>query len=136
MNTIEHRYDVNGNEPAIVGTECLAFYLMQHQVGDSIESPANSAYFKFPAGWFSFCFDGSTIFWRTSEQPGEPVNSDLASMLVLVNLSEFSGVVGSILSAVEYWGTESEVGANFHFVSGKVLAFHHDSAADVTRCKC
>jgi hypothetical protein len=132
MCTLDPPYYLNGDLPPIVGGVCTAFYLMQHQIEGEIADPANVAYFKFPCGWVSLCFDASTIFWRESEQPGEPVNDRYSSMLVLVNLSEMEGVVGDVLELIDYWGNISEVGANLRFSSGKTLSFRHIGDRDAT----
>ena len=134
MPSIDSPYYLNGDEPQIVGSACEAFYLLQHQIDGAISDPANVAYLKFPCGWVRLYFDGNTIFWRNSEEPLEPINDRVSSMLVLANLSEMKGVIGSVLQSIEYWGTASEVGSRLFFTSGKVLSFRHLADNDRTLC--
>jgi hypothetical protein len=132
MNHTEPPYYLNGNAPKIIGAACSGFYLMQHQVNGLLSDPANSAYFKFNDSWLQLCFDGNTIFWRRTEMPGEPVNDRLSSVLVLLNLKEMEGIVGSTPHSVSYWGSEAEVGAILQFASGMELVFAHQCQADTT----
>jgi hypothetical protein len=53
-------------------------------------------------------------------------------VLVLLNLDEMTGVVGSVLEEVRYWGSETKVGASLLFASGISLTFTHLSNDDVT----
>jgi hypothetical protein len=132
MDQLDPPYYLNGEQPPIIGSVCTAFYLEQHQVDGEITDPANVAYFRFPGGWVRLYFDGNTIFWRKSEQPYEPVNDRHSSMLVLANMSEMKGVVGSVLESIEYWGTSTEIGANLRFSSGEELSFRHLGDCDAT----
>lgn len=92
-------YHLNGDEPEVIGKKCSGLCLIQHQEGDSITDPANTIYFKFDSNWSKLCFDGSTIFWRR-ESPSEPVNDNIGSCLVLLNLSELNGVIGFLLDGI------------------------------------
>ncbi|WP_417071019.1 hypothetical protein [Niveibacterium terrae] len=132
MKSAQPPYYLNGDEPPVLGASCSGFYLMQHQVDGVLSDPANSAYFKFNDAWLQLCFDGNTIFWRKTEIPGEPVNDRISSVLVLLNLNEMKGVVGSTLDDVRYWGSAVEVGALLHFSSGVELTFTHQSLRDAT----
>jgi hypothetical protein len=132
MNLPEPTYYLDGDEPPVHGTACSGFYLMQHQVDGALSDPASSAYFNFNETWLQLCFDGNTIFWRKTAMPGEPVNDRLSSVLVLLNLNEMEGVVGSTLGVVRYWGSEDEVGASLQFASGVEVVFTHLSHQDTT----
>ncbi len=81
-------------------------------------------------------FEANTIFWREDELPLEPVNSSFESALVLVNLNEMDGIVGSSVNFIKYESTESEVGAKITFSSGVTLEFVHNFNLDTTRVKC
>jgi hypothetical protein len=128
-------YQINGDEPEIVGEKCIGLYLIQHQEGKSITDPANTVYLKFESVWSKLCFDGSTIFWR-KEAPSEPVNSNVSSCLVLLNLCELGGVVGNLLEKIEYSGSEEMVSAKFTFSGGKEIEFIHNSYDDFTSINC
>ncbi|MGF1689579.1 hypothetical protein L4C36_23505 [Photobacterium japonica] len=129
-------FHINGVEPDIAGKQCQEFYLIQQQEGENITDPANVAYFKFENRWLKLHFDGESIFWRTGELPSEPVNSCLSTCLVLLNLNEFEGVVGSTLKEVTYDSNNEVVFANFEFTSGKVLKFQHYGHDDYTSINC
>jgi hypothetical protein len=132
MDQPDSPYYLNGDQPPIIGCVCTAFYLVQHQMDGEIVDPANVAYFKFSSSWVRLYFDGSTIFWRESEQPHEPVNDGHSSMLVLANLSEMKNVIGSTLESIEYWGTSTEVGVDLHFATGEKISFRHLGDRDAT----
>ncbi|MEW7973265.1 MAG: hypothetical protein AB2810_03525 [Candidatus Thiodiazotropha endolucinida] len=129
-------YQVNGNEPAIVGKICEGLYLVQHQENGSITDPSNVALFRFDDNWVKLYFDGGTIFWRESEAPSEPVNGNLLTCLSLLNLCELEGVVGHKLNSIEYNGDNKHVWATLQFTSGKTLLFKHNSYDDYTAIHC
>lgn len=132
MRSPEPTYYLNGDEPPSEGDACSGFYLMQHQVDGALTDPVNLAYFKFNDGWLQLCFDESTIFWRTTTIPREPLNDRLSSVLVLVNLSKMPGVVGARIDTVRYWGSNTEIGASLQFSSGVELVFTYLSNRDIT----
>lgn len=127
-----HPYVFNGEEPAIVGRRCRAFHLLQHQSKGSISDPANVAFFQFDTTWVRLYFEADTIFWRPSEPPEPPVNDGLTSQLVLVNLAALDEVVGQTLERLEYWGTDTEIGASLAFAPGAKLLFRHRPLEDRT----
>lgn len=128
-------YHLNGNEPEIIGKKCCGLCLIQHQEGNSVTDPANTIYFKFDSIWSKLCFDGSTIFWRR-ESPSDPVNDNIGSCLVLLNLSELNGVNGCLLEEIEYFGDDEKITAKFNFSSGKILEFTHHCYEDFTMINC
>ncbi|MES2325534.1 MAG: hypothetical protein V4633_25065 [Pseudomonadota bacterium] len=132
MEPLEPQFYLNGDEPRIVGAVCTAFFLLQHQVDSALHDPVNVAYFQFGKGWWQLSLEGSTIFWRESVQPSEPVNDRLSSMLVLVNLSEMLGVIGCELESITYTGSAEEITATLSFVGGQCLEFRHLGDDDVT----
>ena len=111
---------------------------MQHQINCQISSFATVAYFKFENRWVRLYFEPLMIFWGEGEDqaPMEPVNSDLESMLVLVNLNEMNGVVGFSLKSIEYGVKENNVIASLTFESGKCLVFSHNTETDTTNVHC
>ena len=125
-------FDVNGDEPDIIGKQCEGVYLLQHQEDGVISDQANVAYFKFESEWLKFYFDGENCFWRICEMPSEPVNSCLSTCLVLLNLNEFDGVVGCSLNNIQYNRNDKFVFVSFDFTGGKTLKFKHDSYNDFT----
>lgn len=76
------------------------------------------------------------VFWGEGQEPLEPVNSDLESMLVLVNLNEMNGVVGCVLKSIEYGVKENNVFVSLAFESGKCLVFSHNTETDTTNVSC
>lgn len=132
MTSTEPPYYLHGDAPSTLGAACSGFYLLQHQVDGVVSDPANSAYFKFNDVWQRLYFDGNTIFWHKTEMPEEPVNDQFSSMLVLVNLNEMKGVVGSTLDTIRYWGSEVEVGTRLQFASGVELVFTHHGQRDTS----
>ena len=124
--------NINGKEPSIVGKKCQSFFLIQQQEKDVIINPVNSAYFKFARQWFQLCFDGNTVFWRENIAHQEPVNNDLSCCLVLLNLSELEGVVGSILESIKYESNEETISLFLNFTSGKRLHFKYYAFKDYT----
>lgn len=129
-------YFLNGEQPPILGEICQGFYLQQYQEQQQVVDPANVIYLKFKGSWVRLYFDGNTIFWREADQPTEPVNSDVDSGLVLVNLSAMSGVVGARLEAILYRGNEKLVEAALRFSSGRLLRFKHFGEGDTTTVDC
>lgn len=129
-------YTLARKQPEILGQVCQEFYLLQHQIGFNISDFANVAYFKFENRWVRLYFEPNTIFWGEHESPQEPENSDLESMLVLVNLNEMNGIVGFTLESIEYGVNGSNVFASLNFEGGKHLVFSHNSETDTTNVHC
>jgi hypothetical protein len=123
-------------EPQIIGQECQEFYLVQHQINCEISSFANVAYFKFKNRWVRLYFEPLMIFWGEGQEPLEPVNSDLESMLVLVCLNEMNGVVGCALESIEYGVKDNNVFTSLAFQGGKCLVFSHNTQTDTTKVYC
>jgi hypothetical protein len=130
------QYSLVREEPKILGQECQEFYLLQHQVNNEISSFANVAYFKFENRWVRLYFEPLMVFWGEGQEPLEPVNSDLESMLVLVNLNEMNGVVGCVLKFIEYGVKENNVFVSLAFHGGKYLVFSHNTETDTTNVHC
>jgi len=128
-------YQINGDEPNIIGKKCGGLYLIQQQEDESITDPANTIYLEFDSVWSKLCFDGGTIFWR-NESPSEPVNDNIGVCLVLLNLCELDGVVGSELVKIQYSGNDELVSAVLCFSSGKKLTFAHNCYDDFTSINC
>ncbi len=129
-------FDINGEEPNIIGKNCQGLRLIQLQEGSSITDPANTTYLNFENTWFKLYFDGGTIFWRSAESPSEPVNNNLSSCLVLLNLSELDGVVGYTLENIEYTAKENTVSSKLIFSGGKALYLIHNCNEDFTTINC
>lgn len=129
-------FHINGDEPSIKDKVCEGFYLIQHQEGELITDQANVAFFKFAGNWVKLHLDGETIFWRESGKPIEPVNDRLSTCLVLLNLSEFEGVVEHKLSSIAYGSDNEHVWVKLKFSSGLELLFKHNSYDDFTSVNC
>ncbi len=130
------QYSLVREEPKILNQECQGFYLSQHQINCEISSFANVAYFKFENRWVRLYFEPLMVFWGEGQEPLEPVNSDLESMLVLVNLNEMNGVVGHALKSIEYGVKENNVFVSLAFRGGKCLVFSHNTETDATNVHC
>jgi len=129
-------YTLARNQPEIIGQLCEGFYLMQHQFNFEISELVNVAYFKFSHRWVRLYFEPLMVFWGEGDAPLEPINTDLENLLVLVNLNEMNGIVGSVLKSVEYGVKENNVLVSLAFESGKTLVFAHSSESDATSIHC
>lgn len=117
-------YTLVTEEPDIIGQQCQEFYLLQHQINGQMSSSANVAYFKFENCWIRLYFEPLMIFWDDDQAPMEPINSDLESMLVLVNLNEINGVIGCVLKSIEYGVKDNNVFFLWLFMVESVCFFH------------
>jgi hypothetical protein len=137
-NTRENKleYTLARNQPEIIGQLCQGFYLSQHQINYRISAFANETYLKFANRWVRLYFEPLMVFWGEICAPQEPVNSDLESMLVLVNLNEMNGVVGCVLKSIEYGVKENNVFVSLAFEGGKCLVLSHDTETDTTSVHC
>jgi len=136
MNTKECTYFINGDEPPIIGDICQSLYLMQYQEGSQITDQANVVYFQFSGKWYRLYFEGSTIFWRETEKPEEPINSNLESALALINLNECTDYVGKIINNISYSRNATEISAELAFEQGKSIKLLHNEHNDTTCIKC
>ena len=75
--------------------------------GQQVVDQVNVAYLRFAQQWYRLYFECATIFWRESEAPAAPENTDLAYGLLLNDLSGMEDVVGQVVQAVAYAGSES-----------------------------
>lgn len=125
-------FQINGDLPDIVGKKSQSLIVIQQQEDETITDPANTVFFKFSDGWIRLCLDGSTVFWRNSEPPSNPINSKISSCLVMLNLCELDGVIGFVLSDVDYFSDDVKVIVKMKFLSGKTLQFTHYGYEDYT----
>ena len=98
MLILNPQYFLHGEQPPIVGEIGEGFYLTQYQEQQQITDPATITHLKLNGCWVCLYFDGGTIFWEESEQPAELLNNGIDNALVLANLCEMSGVVGTRLN--------------------------------------
>ncbi|MFO1368945.1 MAG: hypothetical protein U1F46_08115 [Marinagarivorans sp.] len=133
---IKLEYTLARNQPEIIGQICQGFCLTQYQSNYEVSSFANEAYFKFAEVWVRLYFEPFMVFWGEGHAPQEPVNSDIESMLVLVNLNEMSGVVGCVLKSIEYGVKQNNVFVSLSFEGGKCLVISHNTEADTTNIHC
>lgn len=64
------------------------------------------------------------------------MNDRLSACLVLLNLCELEGVVGSTLKQIEYGSDEESIWARLEFSSGVKLLFKHHGYDDYTTINC
>ncbi len=126
-------YYIKGDQPEIIGDLCQGFCLNQQQENSKITDPANVSYFKFSDKWIRLYFEGSTIFWSDSDVPTEPVNDQLEYALVLVNLNEMDGIVGSQLETITYEGDTLSTKVTLVFSSSKTIKLEHFGDSDITK---
>ena len=136
MNTEEDTYYINGVEPPIIGDVCQSLYLVQYQEGSQITDQANVVYLQFSGKWYRLYFEGSTIFWRESKKPEEPVNSNLESALALINLNECTDYVGKIIKNISYSGNATEISAELVFEQEKSIKLLHHGYKETTCITC
>ena len=134
MATTIANLEFNGSEPQIVGQRCTGLKVQHFYEGESLRDPANVAYLRFLDVWHRVYFEIGTVFWRSGDQPEQPVNSTLAHGLLLNDLSELSGVIGKELVAVDYSATvRGDVTVIFQFAGGTKLSLRYDAQLDATR---
>lgn len=79
-------------------------------------------------------FECATIFWRASDNPETPQNTDLEYGILLNDLSGVDGIVGHTIREVNYEVSESDdVGVTLRFSSGRQLTFKYNCEADTTQ---
>ena len=134
MKTPTAPYTVLGEEPNVLG-QILTSLLLQHSYQNGqITDHVNAAYLKFQDQWFQLCFEPAMIFWRPSEAPALPENSDLSSGLLLNDLSAMSAVVGQTLESLEYEASMAgDVQAGLRFANGKHLQFLYTARSEERR---
>lgn len=126
-------FELNGDEPPLIGSVCTALVLEQLIEGRTILDPVNVAHLRFEARWYRLYFECATVFWRSSDGPRTPENSDLAHGLLLNDLSGMAAVVGQELEAIRYAGfTSGDVRVDLIFTNGRCLRFSHDCASETT----
>jgi len=135
MNTEESTYYINGDEPPIVGDRCQSLYLLQYQEFTQITDQANVLYLQFSNNWYRLYFDGGTIFWRESDKPEEPINNNLESVTVLINLNGWTDYIGETLKKISYSGNTSEISTELVFGKDKSIKLIHNGYKDTTSIK-
>jgi hypothetical protein len=134
MSIVSAKHTLNGEEPLILGKCCTGLFLEHFYEHGKITNQVNVAHLKFEAQWYRLYFECATVFWRTSEAPEVPVNSDLSYGLLLNNLSEMSTVVGQVAESLHYSSSESgDVVVSLVFSNEKRLNFAYSAATDSTR---
>jgi hypothetical protein len=134
MSTPSSSYSINGEEPQLAGTRCTGFYLQHFYEGPQVTDQVNVAYLRFDGQWYRLYFECATIFWRRSEEPEVPENSELAYGLLLNNMSGMASVVGQEFESLAYSASESgDVQVRLSFRNGKFLQFLHNCHADSTQ---
>ncbi len=127
-------YYLNGEEPQIVGKRCTSLVLQHCFENGKITDPANVAYLRFEEQWYRLYFECATVFWRPSQEPVAPENSELAYGLLLNNLSGMSTVVGQVLESIAYSASElGDVDVVLSFANGKQVLFSYSCKSDSTR---
>jgi hypothetical protein len=133
MSPVRH-YCINGQEPPLLGLQCTGFVLQHFYEGLQITDQVNVAHLRFEDQWYRLYFECGTVFWRVGEKPEASQNTDLAFGLLLNDLSGVHGIVGQLVEAVSYEGTEAgDVQASIHLSGGRVLKFAYSCEADATR---
>jgi hypothetical protein len=131
--SVDH-LDFNGTPPALIGQVCTGFAVQHFYAGFTLVDHANVVFLRFGGDWHRIYFETATVFWRSGDAPGSPINSTLDHGLLLNDLSELPGVVGHVLESITYAGTvQGDVTVEFTFGGGGKVSLRYDTGADATR---